>query len=74
MASILYMDLLTSIENKTLGQAVNNAVSYGSGLMIGFLISGYLYERMATAGLFFISSLIAIAGGVLLKGLAFRKV
>ena len=72
MASILYIDLLTPIENKTLGQAVNNAVSYGTGLMIGFLISGYLYERLETAGLFFISSLIAAAGGLLLKRFAFN--
>jgi len=72
MASILYIDLLTPIENKTLGQAVNNAVSYGTGLMIGFLISGYLYERLETAGLFLISSLIAAAGGLLLKRFAFN--
>jgi len=72
MASILYMDMLAPIENKTLGQAVNNAVSYGSGLMMGFLLSGYLYERMETAGIFLISSLIAAAGGVLIKGFALK--
>jgi len=72
MASILYIDLLAPIENKTLGQAVNNAVSYGSGLMIGFLLSGYLYERLETADLFLISSLIAAAGGVLIKKFAFN--
>jgi len=72
MASILYIDLLMPIENKTLGQAVNNAVSYGAGLMIGFLISGYLYERLETAGLFLIGSLIAAAGGVLIKGFALK--
>jgi len=72
MASILYIDLLTPIENKTLGQAINNAVSYGSGLMMGFLLSGYLYERLETAGLFLISSLIAVAGGVLIKRFAFN--
>ena len=58
MASILYIDRLTPIENKTLGQAVNNAVSYGTGLMMGFLMSGYLYEWVETTGLFLISSLI----------------
>ena len=72
MASIIYIDLLTPIENKTLGQAVNNAVSYGSGLMTGFLLSGYLYERLETAGIFLISSLIAAAGGVLIKGFALK--
>ena len=73
MASILYIDLLTPIENKTLGQAVNNAVSYGAGLMVGFLISGYLYERLETAGLFLISSLIAAAGGGLMKGFVLKE-
>ena len=68
MASILYIDLLSPDKNKTLGQAVNNAATYGLGLMVGFFLSGYLYENMDTSFLFIISSLIAIAGGVLFKG------
>ncbi|MFC1815918.1 MFS transporter [Thermodesulfobacteriota bacterium] len=67
IASILYIDLLAPDETKTLGQAVNNAVSYGFGLMIGFLINGYLYERVGTFGLFAISSFIALVGGLLIK-------
>jgi len=63
MASILYIDLLSPDKNKTLGQAVNNAATYGLGLMVGFFLSGYLYENMDTSFLFIISSLIAIAGG-----------
>jgi MFS transporter, PPP family, 3-phenylpropionic acid transporter len=63
MASILYIDLLSPNKNKTLGQAVNNAATYGLGLMVGFFLSGYLYENMDTSFLFIISSLIAIAGG-----------
>jgi len=63
MASILYIDLLSPDKNKTLGQAVNNAATYGFGLMVGFFLSGYLYENMDTSFLFIISSLIAIAGG-----------
>jgi hypothetical protein len=39
---------------------------------MGFLLSGYLYERLETAGLFLISSLIAAAGGVLIKRFAFN--
>jgi len=68
MASILYIDLLSPDKNKTLGQAVNNAATYGLGLMVGFFLSGYLYENMDTSFLFIISSLIAIAGGVIFKG------
>ena len=68
MASILYIDLLSPDKNKTLGQAVNNAATYGFGLMVGFFLSGYLYENMDTSFLFVISSLIAIAGGVIFKG------
>jgi len=68
MASIIYIDLLSPDKNKTLGQAVNNAATYGLGLMVGFFLSGYLYENMDTSFLFIISSLIAIAGGVIFKG------
>ena len=67
VASILYIDSLTPDETKTLGQAVNNAVTYGLGLMVGFFINGYLFEIMGLFALFMISSLIALAGGVLLK-------
>ncbi|MBW1812866.1 MAG: MFS transporter [Deltaproteobacteria bacterium] len=62
MASILYIDQLTP----------DNAVSYGLGLMIGFFINGYLYERLGSAHLFIFSSAIAITGGMLF--LAFRVV
>ncbi|MBW2606821.1 MAG: MFS transporter [Deltaproteobacteria bacterium] len=68
MASILYIDLLSPDKNKTLGQAINNAATYGLGLMVGFFLSGYLYENMDTSFLFIISSLIAIAAGVIFKG------
>ncbi|MBW1984747.1 MAG: MFS transporter [Deltaproteobacteria bacterium] len=72
MASILYIDQLTPDQSKTTGQAANNAVSYGLGLMIGFFINGYLYERLGSAHLFIFSSAIAITGGMLF--LAFRVV
>lgn len=68
IASILYIDSLSPDEAKTLGQAVNNAVTYGLGIMIGFFMSGYLYESTGSFVLFGISGLIALAGGVLLKG------
>jgi len=67
VASILYIDSLTPDETKTLGQAVNNAITYGLGLMVGFFINGYLFETMGMFKLFMISSLIALSGGVLLK-------
>jgi PPP family 3-phenylpropionic acid transporter len=67
VASILYIDSLTPDETKTLGQAVNNATTYGLGLMVGFFINGYLFETMGMFRLFMISSLIALSGGVLLK-------
>jgi len=67
VASILYIDSLTPDETKTLGQAANNAVTYGLGLMVGFFINGYLFEIVGSFALFMISSFIALAGGVLLK-------
>jgi len=64
MASILYIDRLTPDASKTMGQAVNNAVTYGLGLVVGFLFSGILYERLGAYNLFGISSLIALAAGI----------
>ena len=65
MASILYIDRLAPEASKTLGQAVNNALTYGFGLMVGFFVNGYLYEILGSQGLFAISSGIAFCGGLL---------
>jgi len=67
MASILYIDQLAPEKAKTLGQAVNNALTYGLGLMVGFFVNGYVYEITGSFTLFLMSSLIALAGGLLLK-------
>ena len=61
MASILYMDRLSPDRSKTLGQAVNNALTYGVGLMIGFYFSGVLYESQGGFMLFLLSSIVAAA-------------
>jgi PPP family 3-phenylpropionic acid transporter len=76
MASILYMDRLAPEQAKTLGQAVNNALSYGLGLMVGFFVNGYVYEITGSHTLFLLSSLIALAGGLLFQSyqLALRRI
>jgi PPP family 3-phenylpropionic acid transporter len=68
IASILYIDHLAPDKTKTLGQAVNNATSYGLGLMVGFFFNGYLYEITGSFALFMISSLIALSGGLIFWG------
>ena len=65
IASILYIDSLAPEETKTLGQAVNNAITYGLGLMVGFFLTGYLFELIGLFSLFMISGFIALTGGVL---------
>lgn len=65
ISSVLYIDSMTSDETKTLGQAVNNAVTYGLGLMVGFFLSGWLYEKTGAHALFGLSSLIALIGGII---------
>jgi PPP family 3-phenylpropionic acid transporter len=65
IASILYIDALAPEETKTLGQAVNNATTYGLGLMVGFFINGYLFEIIGLFSLFMFSSSMALAGGLL---------
>jgi PPP family 3-phenylpropionic acid transporter len=64
MASILYMDRLTPEKSKTTGQAVNNAITYGLGLMVGFFLNGYLYEKAGSYALFIMSSGIALIAGL----------
>lgn len=66
IASILYIDKLTPPEAKTLGQAANNAVTYGMGMMVGFLVSGYLFEQIGAPRMFLMSSGLALVGGVLM--------
>jgi PPP family 3-phenylpropionic acid transporter len=68
MASILYMDRMAPENAKTLGQALNNALTYGLGLMVGFFLNGYLYESIGSAGLFTVSAFIALSGGLLFAG------
>lgn len=70
MASILYIDRLTNVETKTIGQVANNAVQYGLGLMTGFFLNGFLFERTGSATLFLMSAGIAASGGVLFWGYA----
>lgn len=75
MASILYIDRLAPQKAKTLGQAVNNALTYGLGLMLGFFVCGYVYEITGSFALFLMSSFIALAGGLLFQSyqLVLRK-
>lgn len=73
MASILYIDQLAPQASKTLGQAVNNALTYGLGLMVGFLLNGYLYEKLGSHPLFIISAVIAAAGAVIFTSGQFVK-
>lgn len=68
VASILYIDWLSPEKTKTLGQAVNNATTYGLGLMAGFFLSGILYERFNAETGFVISGLIALLAFVVFGG------
>ena len=72
MASIIYIDKMAPSDAKTTGQAVNNAVTYGLGLMAGFFMSGYLFDRFGSTYLFDLSGMIALVAGLIL-GLMLRK-
>ncbi len=65
MASILYTDRLMPKHAKTFGQAANNSVTYGLGLMVGFLFNGQLFDMVSSHTLFLFSSIFALSGGVL---------
>ena len=60
MASILYVDGASTANNKTMGQALNNALTYGLGLMVGFFGSGILYQQAGPRVLFWVSAGIAL--------------
>lgn len=66
VASILYIDELTPPAAKTLGQAINNAVTYGLGIMIGFFVNGIFFEIIGAPALFAASGGLALLGGLLM--------
>ena len=61
IACIVHMDRLSTPANRTLSQVINNAISYGLGLMAGFFISGLFYQKMG-GSLFLVSALISLMG------------
>jgi PPP family 3-phenylpropionic acid transporter len=67
IAGILYIDRTIPSEAKTFGQAVNNAVTYGLGMTVGFLVNGIFYDTIGSSWLFAASALIALAGGFLMN-------
>lgn len=76
MASILYMDRVSLEGTKTLGQAVNNAVSFGLGMMIGIFVNGVFFDATGARPLFIASAVTALAGGLAMMAttrLAARK-
>ena len=64
IACILYMDELSSKETKTFGQVANNAVSYGLGMMAGFMFNGYFFETFGSR-LYIASAIMALSGGLI---------
>lgn len=64
IACILYMDELSSEETKTFGQVANNAVSYGLGMMSGFVFNGYFFEAYGPY-LYVASGIMALLGGLI---------
>jgi PPP family 3-phenylpropionic acid transporter len=76
IASVLYIDQLSPGTAKTLGQAVNNSLTYGLGLMIGFFVSGALYSRYGGFSLFVFSAAVAGAAVIVfwsMRGKGWRR-
>ena len=72
VASILAIERLSPQGGKTIGQAVNNAVTYGAGMMVGFFFSGLFYDTWK-GYLFLASAGIAMAGGILMLFLYWKN-
>lgn len=62
IAAILYIDDLSSENTKTFGQIINNATSYGLGMMAGIMTNGFFFEQYGSL-LFAYSALTAVTGG-----------
>ncbi|MFH1155790.1 MAG: MFS transporter [Pseudomonadota bacterium] len=65
VASILAIETLSPPGSRTLGQAVNNSVTYGAGMMAGFLFAGLVYDTWGRY-LFLASAVMSLAGGILM--------
>ncbi len=72
IASILAIDRLSTEGGSTFGQAVNNAVTYGAGMMTGFILSGVFYD-LFQGYLFLASSGCALVGGIIMACVNFSK-
>ncbi len=66
MASILYIDRMFPAGAKTVGQAVNNSVTFGLGMMIGVFVNGYFFDMLGSTPLFIGSAVVAAIGGLVL--------
>ena len=66
IASIIYIEHLIPPEARTMGQAVNNSMTYGLGLMAGFLASGYVFDHMSAKTAFAASAGVAAMGAIML--------
>ena len=64
VGGIIYIDQCMPESTKTIGQSVNNAVSYGLGLMTGSYISCYLFEMVGTHNAFIFSAITAAISGI----------
>ena len=73
IASVLYMDQLSPKGSKTLGQALNNSLTYGLGLMLGFFISGALYQCCGGFSMFVFSAAVAAVAGIVFWAMSGRE-
>ena len=71
VASILAIERLSPPGAKTVGQAVNNAVTYGAGMVTGFFLSGLFYD--AWQSLLFLASAGVALAGMGLMGILFHR-
>ena len=65
IASIVYMEHLIPPQARTAGQAVNNSMTYGLGMMTGLFLSGFLFEHLGGGMAFASSGGMALLGAIL---------
>ncbi|MDT8318400.1 MAG: MFS transporter [bacterium] len=67
IASMKYIETAFPDNMKNTAQALYNSSSFGTGLVLGTLVAGYLYEGRGLPFLFMLSSLTALAAAFLLS-------
>jgi len=74
VAAVTHTHHLFGGERRSSGQAIYGSATYGAGNMLGMLVSGILYDRIAMPGLFAGAAVVALVSGLLIVTVSRRDI